>query len=231
MTATIPTCDRCGHPHVTPHGHQACAGHVSRSDPLRPCRQPPVTGSKVCRSHGAAKGTKARAAADRRAAEAAAAAKVATLGLRIDISPTEALLQEVQWTAGHVQWLRGKVQDLGEGLEEYAGRNHPLVWGTTKTGEKHSAEKGTETSVTESAEPSIWYVLYAKERDHLVAVCAAALKAGVEERRVRLAEQQGDLVVEAIRRILDALDLSPEQQARVPEVVPATLRLIAGGAA
>ena len=76
---------------------------------------------------------------------------------------------------------------------------------------------------------SVWYVLYERERKHLVAVAAAALKAGVEERRVRLAEQQGNLVADVIRRILDALDLSPAQRERVPEVVPAQLRLLAGG--
>ncbi len=84
---------------------------------------------------------------------------------------------------------------------------------------------------THEAKPSIWYVLYENERKHLVQVCSAALKAGVEERLVRLAEQQGDLVAMVIRRILDDLDLTAEQQGRVGEVVPRHLRLVAGGAA
>lgn len=159
---------------------------------------------------------------------------VVTLGLSVDVSPTEALLDEVRWTAGHVQWLRAKVAELGPLAEDaeaavadelrYRARD-PLVWGLTKstTGE-HGAD-------TYAAAPSIWYVLYTKERDHLVVVCAAALRAGVEERRVRLAESQGELVAQVIRAILADLGLTDAQQALVGEVVPRHLRLLAGGPA
>jgi hypothetical protein len=177
-------------------------------------------------SHGG-RAPQVKAARARREAEAEAARQVATLGLPIDVSPTEALLQEVQWTAGHVHWLRGKVAEL----EEQDQGQHALVWGITQTGEKLSTEKGLETTTTQSSGPSVWYELYAKERAHLVMVCSAALKAGVEERRVRLAESQGDLVATAIRRILDALGLTEAQQALVGTVVPRELRLIAGGTA
>lgn len=244
---TIPTCERCGHPHVTPHGRQACAKHKSKRDPdgnLVPCGQPPITGTDACRFHGGSAPQVRRAAAVN-AAEAEAARQVATLGLRLDVSPTDALLEEVQWTAGHVAWLRQRVQELGpqvdsiesnlDGSEAQLTSRHPnhakhgLTWGTKQWTDKHTDDGGETTSI-EAAGPSVWYQLYAKERDHLVAVCSAALKAGVEERRVRLAEQQGDLVAEVIRRILDALNLTPEQQQLVPVVVPQQLRLIAGGA-
>lgn len=221
----MPVCSRCGQRHT------GCTGH--RKSDGQPCRRPCRPG-EVCNSHGGA-APQVRAARARREQEAAAATAVATLGLSIDVSPTEALLEEVRWTAGHVHWLRGKVQELergaiasGNGADD-AAINHPLVWGTTKEVDKGSGEHpGTDTTV--AAAPSVWYELYAKERQHLVAVCAAALKAGVEERRVRLAEQQGDLVATAIRRILDALNLSPDQQQLVGTVVPRELRLIAGGA-
>jgi len=51
-----------------------------------------------------------------------------------------------------------------------------------------------------------------------------ALGAGIDERRVQLAEQQGNLVVTALQRIFDQLDLSPDQRALLPTVVPAELR-------
>lgn len=232
-------CRRCKRPHVTRTGAPACTGHIS-SGPRKgePCANPPLRGADVCRYHGGAAG-QVRAAAAARAQEAAAAAVVHTLGLQVDISPTEALLEEVRWTAGHVHWLRGKVQELHDDRTHVVGPDgtweaqevdgaSPLVWGTTKVAAKGSGQfPGTDT--VQTAAPSVWYQLYARERQHLVAVCAAALKAGVEERRVRLAEQQGDLVAEAIRRILDALNLTPEQQTLVSTVVPAQLRLIAGG--
>lgn len=55
-------------------------------------------------------------------------------------------------------------------------------------------------------------------------VAKLAIDAGVEERRVKLAEEQGRQLAEVIRRILADLDLTPEQQARVPVVVPRRLR-------
>ena len=127
-----------------------------------------------------------------------------------------------------------------------------VVWGTTKTetelGGKsrltfggYGADDEDETGLVDvgsvpvskdvqAAAPSIWLDLYDRERCHLVAVCTAAIKAGVEERRVRLAEAQGGLVAGAIRAILADLGLTAEQ-ARVSEVLPRHLRLLAGGAA
>jgi hypothetical protein len=98
------------------------------------------------------------------------------------------------------------------------------VWGVTK-----KKTGGEDFGTTEEAVPNIWLKLYQAERAHLVSVCAQAIKAGIEERRIRLAESQGELVAHAIRAILADLGLSAEQQALVPEVVPRHLRLIASG--
>lgn len=48
---------------------------------------------------------------------------VATYGLPRDIDPSEALLDEVRWTAGHVSWLRDRIQELEQDA---------LVWGVTE---------------------------------------------------------------------------------------------------
>lgn len=221
-----PTCEKCGQP------HPGCTGHTKNGPRAgQPCARPCKPG-ETCNSHGGA-APQVRAARLRRAQEAEAARQVATLGLPVDITPTDALLQEVQWTAGHVQWLRIKVQEQDE---------QALVWGMTAESEKDSDKNGRETSFTMSATASIWYELYAKERAHLVAVCSAALKAGVEERKVRLAESQGDLVVAVIRRILDGLyaalltaglttdQLADAWQTAIADVVPRELRAIANGA-
>lgn len=190
----------------------------------------------VCHLHGG-KSPRALAAAVRRGQQAAALEAVATYGLPVDISPTEALLEEVRWTAGHVQWLRARVQELEESA---------LVWGVTRTetetsgsmrvdlddqGDVESVGSAPADKIIRTAGANIWLDLYDRERKHLVGVCSAAIKAGVEERRVRLAESQGELVAGAIRAILSDLGLSPEQEGRVGEVVPRHLRLLAGGAA
>ncbi|MFE9448277.1 hypothetical protein [Streptomyces sp. NPDC006739] len=180
-----------------------------------------MTGQNVCQMHGG-KAPQNLAKAKERITEQRAAEIVATYGRKIETTATEALLDEVQWTAGHVAWLRERVQEIEAGEVSGADGEHPLVWG--KTREKRGGE---DFGTTEEAAPSIWLKLYQQERAHLVKVCAEAIKAGIEERRIRLAEQQGALVAQAIRAILEDLGLSPEQQARVPDVVPRHLRALA----
>jgi hypothetical protein len=172
-------------------------------------------GVGACKLHGG-KTPSHKVAAQVHAAEVA----VRTYGLRLDVSPTDALLDEVQWTAGHVAWLRGEIQKL---------ETEALAWGVTKV-EDHGATEFPGTNTTESAAPPVLLDLYQRERRHLVDVCKAAIVAGIEERRVKLAEQQGALLAGVIQRILVDLALSPEQQARVSEVVPRHLRLVAESA-
>lgn len=242
---TARPCERCGQ------DHPGCTGHTKNGPRAgQPCARPCKPG-ETCNSHGGAAPQVARARA-RREQEAEAARQVATLGLAVDINPTDALLQEVQWTAGHVKWLRTKVQELDE---------RALVWGTTRTetevggalridldptGDVVDVGDAPSNKVIQTAAVSVWYDLYERERKHLVNVCSAALKAGVEERKVRLAESQGDLVVAVIRRILDGLydalirariatrltddDLADAWQNAIADVVPRELRAIAGGA-
>lgn len=222
-------CERCGEKHIAFNGGPGCQAHKKHVRPLSPCGQSPVRGATVCRFHGGnTPGSKA--AVKKRRQEAAAQKAVQTLGIKVETTPTEALLEEVRWTAGHVQWLRAKVQELEDKAAEAEDEGHPLVWGLTSKTEKNASEFAG-TDYTEEAAPSIWYTLYLKERQHLVAVSSAAIKAGVEERMVRLAERQGDMVFMAITAILKDLMLSPQQQDMVQHVVPKHLRLLAGGQA
>jgi hypothetical protein len=204
----------------TPDGNRRCQRRSKNRGGQ--CGAIAMRGQDVCRFHGGSS-PRARAKAQERIAEEKARGLMATYGRKIETTATEALLDEVQWTAGHVVWLRERVQEI-EAATAVAGtdREHPLVWGVTR--EKSGGEdRGT----TEEAVPNVWLKLYQQERSHLVSVCAHAIKAGIEERRIQLAEQQGALVAQAIRKILGELQLTPEQQARVPEIVPRHLRALA----
>lgn len=191
-------------------GNPPC-GAAARSSG-EPCKQPVVPGTNRCRFHGGA-AKQVRAKGQLRLAEAAARELVETYGRKVETTAVEALLDEVQWTAGHVAWLRQQVA----ALEEKA-----LVWGATqiKTG-------GQDGGITEAAEPNVWLRLYQQERTHLVKVCESAIRCGIEERRVRLAEAQGALVAQVIKAILADLQLTDEQLAKVPEIVPRHLRALA----
>ena len=200
-----------------------CTAHLSKNHPKDPggrCPCPGLPGQRVCAFHGG-KAPQALKLAKDRIAEEKARRIVETYGRKVETTATEALLGEVQWTAGHVAWLRERVQEI----EQYSSNSdseNPLVWGVTRR-----KEGGEDRGVTEEAAPSIWLKLYQHERAHLVKVCGEAIRAGIEERRVRLAESQGALVAKAIQAILGDLNLTVEQQARIPEIVPRHLRALA----
>jgi hypothetical protein len=139
---------------------------------------------------------------------------LARIGItRRDIHPAEALIELVQYTAGEVDYWRHTVSLLDD---------QDLVWGTTRI-----KEGGDDRGTTQEAKPHIAYVMLERASDRLATYAAAALKAGVEERRVRLAEAQGSAVAAAIRSILDQLKLTPPQLELVPTIVPAALRALA----
>jgi hypothetical protein len=119
-----------------------------------------------------------RAAAERRLAEQHAAALASTYGLPIDVEPGDALLGEVRRTAGVVAWLESQIAqfDAEQVTTGAAGRTHPLV------------------------------ATFLEERKHLVRVSKDTLDAGIAERRVRLEEEQGRLLVGLIERIIRRLD-------------------------
>jgi len=164
-----------------------------------------------------------KAAAARRAAEAKATAEMeaaaVTLGLPVDIDPAKALLDEIHWCAGHVAWLRSKVQEVADA---------DLIWGKTQT-EDGIGANGPVDVTTSKAGPNVWLELYNQERDRFHRVCSLALRSGIEERKVKLAEDQGALVGAVLQRILNRLQLSPSQWAEVPIIVPEEFRALSGG--
>lgn len=176
------------------------------------CRMPAGYGTNhpgigKCKFHMGA--TRAHTAA---AQKVVAARAVETFGLARDIDPRDALLEEVHRTAGVVDWLRQRVQELDP---------EQVVWGTVEI------RQGDEDTEVQRAEVNTWVELYQKERRHLVAVCKEAITAGIEQRRVELAEQQGMMIAGAIRAILAELELTPQQDALVVDVVPRHLRALA----
>ena len=205
-------CPKCGNT------HDRCAGH--RKTDGKPCARLPHPGSTVCVKHGGGAPQVRRAAAAR--LDKANALKEAAMFVQSrDIDPITALLETVQFTAGEVDYWRAKVADLDE--DDVAGM------GVTKT--EVGEEKGQPTNlVTREATEHLYVRLLHEATDRLAKYASLALRAGCEERRVRLAEQQGAMVAIAVRRILDALDLSPAQQELIPTVVPRELRALANPA-
>ena len=160
------------------HGHQACGAKLRGKQAGKTCTLTPAEGAKRCWRHGGSS-PQAKKAAERRVAEEKARVElergVRTLGLPVDIDPGKALLDEIHWTAGHVQWLREKVQELDtvdtltrgtedrttwnkdgdsefhEGSNESGNPNaHSLVWGQTEYRDKTGGDDAGQTVVEQA---------------------------------------------------------------------------------
>jgi len=206
-------CKKCGQVHDRCHGHR---------DDGQPCGRHPRTGAQVCPVHGGG-APQVIAAADRRTAETEARRAVQTFGLPRSVDPAVALLEEVARSAGAVDWLGEKVRSLDP---------EALVWGA-KSHTSGRMAQGPVDYTEEGAVLSLWLELWREERRHLVLVCSAALKAGVEERQVRVAEAQGALIAGIIREVLDApeLGLDAVRRRAADRLVHKHLTALAGGAA
>lgn len=182
-----------------------------------PCGNRPVLGAAVCRMHGGSAGQVKAAAARRRQQEQVQQVLIA-LGEPEAIDPAQALLNLISWKYGEVKWLRAKVQELPE---------EDLTWGRSQTDVKIGRDGQVDTE-TKKAAPSLWWALLRTAEDQLADNAARALRSGVEERRVRLAEQQADLVVQAMMAIFRRLKLTPLQWDLVHIVAPEELRRLGG---
>lgn len=182
-------------------------------------------GFGVCNLHGGS------TAAGRKHAQklrvAALLATLTTYGDPVSIDPAQALLDEVQRTAGHVQWLGMCVAQLDP---------DELTWGKTSETEipGSSHPDGTElasavvTEIKRSASPATILSMYQAERKHLVFVSKAALDAGASARLVEVFSEVGTTFVNMINRVMDQLELSPEQAAKLPALMTGELAAIRG---
>lgn len=177
-----------------------------------------VKGATVCRMHGGSS-PQARAAAARRVQEEKAAKAAQRLAQPIETDPSQALLDLVSSAAGEVAYWRARVDEIQDRDEKR------LTSGLTKITEGKD-RGGVTTLRTVETIAAIEYRMWTAAQDRLAQYATAALRAGVEERRVRIAEDQGALVAQVIRRILDRLDLSEWQAEMVGSIVPEELRAL-----
>lgn len=146
-----------------------------------------------------------------------------------DITPEEALLEEVRRSVALVRWMEERIQAWE--IEDISVLTDP------EKGQYHEAMQfrtGLPTLMTESVKGTpyatdvhSWLILYREERAHMVRVSKLAIDAGIAHRMVSIAEQQGQMLAVAIRATLAALALTPEQMQLVPKVVPTILRQVA----
>lgn len=166
------------------------------------------------------------------------------------LTPEQALLEEVRRSAAFVRFLEERIaqwnlapvnQDLIERYVTTAKRGAPsMKLQIDKMFEDLDREDPdspnylppltevhSKTGITSFTDAREWLYLYREERGHLARVSKMCIDAGVAQRLVSIAEDQGRILASAIRAVLTALDLTPEQAELVPKVVPPVLRAVA----
>lgn len=177
-------------------GPHGCHGTAKGTG--EPCKNYPEPGGRVCWLHGG-KAPQARRKAAERVAEAEARGELERiLGDVPDLTnPLEALLQLAAQAIAWKEFLVRKVDELAS-------------W-TTETGALDAR-----------------VVLFERALRQAGGFCAMLARLRIDERvtaiEVAVAKQVGGEFAWYLAEILRDLDLSPAQQARVPDVVPRALR-------
>ncbi|HWF25149.1 MAG TPA: hypothetical protein VG275_06870 [Solirubrobacteraceae bacterium] len=197
-----------------------------------PCDHEPGWGTQhpgagKCRLHGGAE-----AHAQVNGLVQLARREMAVMGQPLSIEPQEAILECIRIAAGEVSYASERISELD--LEDAVGpvTTHSLrrtvADPAALDGEIDKESKSELVADTRAGPPAlhIWIQVRQRAMDRLVQYSFWALKAGIEERRVRIAEQQGMLLAQAIQGILR--ELGVDQKPEVPSIVRKHLTLVAG---
>lgn len=192
----------------------ACGAKLRGTDPARFCVRPPLVEQKRCRAHGGRSPQ-----AKQKAAQRVEVKKL--LGIQHTyehIDPATVLLDLVAAAAAEVKWLEDQVAELTPDA---------LTWNEVQ----HRYGTSTEGPIDETTNKAVEHTLIVQLREarhRLADYATRALKAGVEERRVQMAEQHAALIFGVIQRALTRLDLTDEQRAQAAIVIPEELRQLEG---
>ncbi|MEU4410749.1 hypothetical protein AB0F88_40115 [Streptosporangium sp. NPDC023963] len=180
---------------------QQCTAKSKRSG--EQCQNKALLGRKTCRMHGSTT-ARSKAAGERRVVEAEAGALVRKLLADPDASPVENPVLELMRIVGR---MRQAVDVLGEWVNEIEAEGRLEYTDGNLVRRIHVLVEA-------------WERMMAEYRRALTDMA----KLGIEERRVKLEEDQARQVSAALRAVFDRLNLTAEQRALISIVVPEEFR-------
>ena len=199
MSQTGPDCSKCGQTHPN------CTAHNRQG---QPCGRQPVAYQSVCDMHGGASPRALRAAAKREASaliaqayDADPQAVLAAQGLEPISDPLDALGRVAAASEHLLDALGARVNALPDIINVDA--------------------KGTE-------EISAIFRAYERAMDRHARLADLLVRAGFDERKIKLEEGTAVAFTSVMRAVLDRLDLTPAQREIVPGIVVEELGKLEG---
>lgn len=161
-----------------------------------------------CSNHGGATRNGAKHAAREEADELVSeVAGLAGVGEPID---PHAVLERLVWMAwAKVQWFTSKVEALQSETVLVRPRKEAM-----------GGKEGTVRDLRDMEQLNLWIQLQDEAMERAARMSTMAIKAGVEERTVRVAETYGQTIGMLLERVFGDLRLTPEQLERARESVP-----------
>jgi hypothetical protein len=218
-------CKDCSKIHITHWGTPACRGHLTGSGKQTGCSRAPIAGHHVCRVHGGAL-KKTQVAAQEKLAFMSAQGEIATLMRECDIPeqhPIDGLLEVVRVSGSLMRLLTVKVGELREDPEidevMVEGRGGEL---TTKLVTKGEAFWGL--NAAGDMVPHTYVQLLKLWTERYERACKTALEAGIEERRIQLAEDTTDTFFSALTKAVVSAGLDPAARAALNQALANELR-------
>lgn len=164
------------------------------------------------------------------------------------LTPEQALLEEVRRSAAMVRFLEERIGQWGIDvtsatvetflrLQPGKSGNPPDVKAFLDSLDSDDPDSSSHlpelidvnanSGISSFTNQREWLYLYREERQHLVRTAKTAIDAGIAQKIVSLAQDQGRILASALKAVLSALNLSPQQQELVPTIVPPVLRAVA----
>lgn len=204
-------CDEC-----TPDGRLECAKLKKRT--REPCHAPAIRGTDSCKIHSGVTRAMAHAKGEVRITAWQAMGDTAkTIDYRL------AVLSVLQMTwlrlSTYSEMLRRQVALEGEQAGS-TGEDDPQTSGLI--GYRYGASNNGATYV-QSEEVRALVTLEAAERDRVVKYAKIAHDMGISDRLTSIAERWGDIVATRVTAMFEALELTPDQQDRLPALVESHL--------
>lgn len=215
-----------------PGGARWCATHnrlectKDRRKGRGQCHQTAVRGTDTCMTHV---GHSREVAIVKGEARITAWSALGEPALRLDAGMAVLAMLHMTWLRcnAYSEMLRQQVEE-GTRPEPGDEDHHPEPTGAEVTasgmvGYQYGAagKDGTIYAVSEQIRALV--MLEAAERDRVVRFAKVAHDMGISDRITGLAERWGDVVVTRLMLVMDSLDLTPEQEARVPDLIQAHL--------